>query len=433
MRGFSWIAFVSRRWFAGRKEGGGSASAFLASSGIAIGVAALVVVLGVMNGFQLGFIDSILEVSSFHIRVDEDRASGPDESLVGRIASVPGVLSVIPFSEKQCMLSSSEGRSFPLSLRVIPDDAQQRDPVMMRALGIEKEGAWNTGGLILGAELARFLDISPGDEVSILVVSAGGAEGIEAKSVTARVDGIFRSGYYDFDFGMALAPYSSPIATAVFPPERAQRWTYGVRLEDPNADGLVASRIRSVLGLGEDRVESWRDYNRAFFGALRTEKAVMMLLIGLIFLVVGVNIFHSMRRTVAERTEDIAVLKAMGAGSEELRGIFVIDGLAIGAGGALVGLAIGLLIAVNVNEVFSLLEALVNGVSALASRVAGGLGRGDFHVFSPQYFYLMEVPVRVLFPETFFVTAAAILSSALAASAAARVSRLVPAEVLRYE
>jgi len=147
-----------------------------------------------------------------------------------------------------------------------------------------------------------------------------------------------------------------------------------------------------------------------------------------------VNIFHSMRRAVAEKTEDIAVLKAMGASPEELERVFVIDGLAIGAGGAFVGLVFGLLIAVNVNEVFALVEALVNGAAFLASRILGGLGMGDFRVFSPQYFYLLEVPVRVLFPETFFVTAAAIASAAGAAAAAARrVSSLMPAAVLRYE
>ena len=144
-----------------------------------------------------------------------------------------------------------------------------------------------------------------------------------------------------------------------------------MKLSDRYADRAFCERIQSKLGLGPDKIESWRDYNRAFFGALRTEKTVMMLLIGLIFLVVGVNIFHSMRRAVAERTEDIAVLKAMGAGPDELGRVFVIDGLAIGAGGALVGLVVGLLIAVNVNEVFSLVEAVVNGASYLWSRIAG--------------------------------------------------------------
>jgi lipoprotein-releasing system permease protein len=231
---------------------------------------------------------------------------------------------------------------------------------------------------------------------------------------------------------MAVLPFSS--ASALFPAGSTVRFVYGVKLRDRNSDAIFRERLQKDLGLGPERVEGWRDYNRAFFGALRMEKTVMMLLIGLIFLVVSVNIFHSMRRAVAERTEDIAILKAMGASPEDVRRVFVIDGLIIGAGGALAGLVLGLLVAVNVNEVFSIVEGAVNGVSSLASKIAGSLGGGDFRVFSPQYFYLMEVPVRVLFPETFFVTAAAIAAAAAAAAVAARrISSLAPAEVLRYE
>jgi lipoprotein-releasing system permease protein len=437
-----WIGFVSLRWFATKRESGGSASAFLAASGIAIGVAALVFVISVMNGFQLGYIESVLEVSSFHVRVDDTRriagalSSAPDERLVSRIAALPGAASVLPFTETRCLVSSRDGRTFPLALRAVPDNAQSRDPDMMRTLGIDEAGArkaWpGGGGMFLGAELARYLDIRPGDEVDLVVVSAGGEEGIEARTIRFRIDGLFRSGYYDFDFGMAVLPFSA--AGSIFPAGSEIRITYGVKLKDRYGDGRFLERLGSELGLGPDRAEGWRDYNRAFFGALRIEKSVMMLLIGLIFLVVGVNIFHSMRRAVAEKTEDIAVLKAMGASPEEIGRVFVLDGLAIGAGGALVGLVLGLLLAVNVNQVFAIVESSVNTLSSLASRLAGSLSGDEFRVFSPQYFYLMEVPVRVLFPETFFVTAAAITAAAAAASAAAgRISGLAPAEVLRYE
>jgi lipoprotein-releasing system permease protein len=159
-----------------------------------------------------------------------------------------------------------------------------------------------------------------------------------------------------------------------------------------------------------------------------------MLLVGLIFLVVGVNIFHSMRRAVAERSEDIAVLKAVGADAESIRLAFVLDGLAVGIIGAAAGLAVGLFVAVNVNEVLAFGEMVAEGVASLAARVAGIAAGGDYRVFSPQYFYLAEVPVRVLFPETFFIVAAAVGSSAAAASAAAsKAAALAPAEVLRYE
>jgi len=429
-----WIGFVAGRWFAMRKESGGSASSVLATAAIAIGVATLIVVLGVMNGFQLSFIDSILDVSSFHVRVESESL---DEALASNLAAQKGVASVLPFTETRSLITSKDGRSFPLTLRAIPSDAGKRDPRMIESLHFENSGMKEgpTGeGIVLGAELARYMDLQPGSQVELLVVSSGGEEGVEAKTVHVRVDGIFRSGYYDFDFGMALMSFSSAAAASIFPQDRAQRYVYGVKLSDRYADRAFCERIKSELGLGSDRVESWRDYNRAFFGALRTEKTVMMLLIGLVFLVVGVNIFHSMRRAVAERTEDIAVLKAMGAGPDELKRVFTLNGLAIGTGGALVGLVLGLLIAVNVNEVFSLVEEVVNGASYLWSRIAGNFSGDEFRVFSPQYFYLMEVPVRVLFPETFLVVAAAIASAAAAAaSASRRIAHLAPAEVLHYE
>jgi lipoprotein-releasing system permease protein len=437
-----WIGFVSLRWFATKGESGGSLSAVLAALGIAIGVTALVLVISVMNGFQLGYIDSVLEVSSFHVRVDDERrlegtlASLPDDDLISRLGAEPGAASVLPFVETRCLITSREGRAFPLSLRAVPDDAQARDPGMMRALGMggSTHGrAWpGGGGLFLGVELAQYLDLRPGDEAELLVVSAGKDEGVEARTVKIRIDGLFRSDYFDFDFGMAVIPFSS--AGGIFPPGSDQRLTYGIKLKNRYSDERFCERLSADLGIGKDRAESWRDYNRAFFGALRIEKTVMMILIGLIFLVVGVNIFHSMRRAVAEKTEDIAVLKALGASPDEIGRVFILDGLAIGAGGAILGLTLGLVLAMNVNEVFAIVESVVNSISSFFYHLIGSMGRDEFRVFSPKYFYLMEVPVRVLYPETFVVTAAAITAAAAAAAAAARrISGLAPSEVLRYE
>lgn len=336
----------------------------------------------------------------------------------------------------------------PLSLRLLPADSERRDPSLAPALGLSlpifpprpAEASVDTTSrpvvepeIVLGAEIARYLGLHPGHTADLIVVSAGGEEGVEARTLRVRVSRTFRSGYYDFDFGLAIAPLS--FAPLVFGEDASIPYVYGVKLADRYADGVFAERLASAYGLGPDRVQGWRDYNRAFFGALRTEKTVMMLLIGLIFLVVGVNIFHSMRRAVAERMEDIAVLRAMGSSPDALRRAFILDGLAIGSGGALAGLVLGLFVAVNVNEVFALVEVSMNGFAALVARIAGTHAvDAAFRVFSPQYFYLMEVPVRVLFPETLFVVAIAAASAAAAAGAAAsRVSRMRPAEVLRYE
>jgi lipoprotein-releasing system permease protein len=416
--GSAWIAFVSRRWFAARRESGGSASSVLAASGIAIGVAALIVVLGVMNGFQMGFIDSILEIASFHLRIDDDRRGGPDSALLARLAADPAVRSVLPFAETRCLITTVDGRTQALSLRAVPSDAADRDRSLLPSLGIEgrlfpekkisTESTSENGvpDIVIGAELARFLDISTGDKAELLVVQAGGDEGAEVQSIKIRISRLFRSGFFDYDFGLAFISLDS--SAAIFPAERPLTYTYGVKLKDRYGDLSFADRLSFDYGLGPERVQGWRDYNRAFFGALRTEKTVMM--------------------------EDIALLRAIGASSEALRRSFVLDGLAIGAGGAFMGLIAGLLIAVNVNGVFALAELVMNEAAILSARLFGGGEGTDFRVFSPQYFYLMEVPVRVLFPETLFVVAAAVTSAAFAAwSASVRISRFTPAEILRHE
>jgi lipoprotein-releasing system permease protein len=442
MKGRAWIFFVARRWFAAKRESGGAASSLLAAAGIAIGVAALIVILGVMNGFQMGFVDAILEVSSFHVRISENRPGRADEDVLARLRSETGIRSVLPFIETRCLLVAPDGRIHPMALRVLPREASRLDPDLSPALhmnsplfeggGESRAGSDGEVELVIGSEIGRYLGLEAGDAAGLLTISAGGAEGVETRNVAVRIGALFKSGYFEYDYGLAYAP--SDEVGLLFPPEANLFYTYGIKLEDRFADAELAGRLSSMYGLGQDRVQTWREYNRAFFGALRTEKAVMLLLVGLIFLVVGVNIYHAMRRTVAERMEEIAVLRAGGADSEELRFAFVLDGLAVGGGGALFGTVTGLLLAVNVNEVLAAAEAVMNGLAALVSALGGRGGVEDYRVFSPQYFYLMEVPVRVVFGETLFVAAIAIASAALAASVASRqVASLAPAEVLRYE
>jgi len=167
---------------------------------------------------------------------------------------------------------------------------------------------------------------------------------------------------------------------------------------------------------------------------------VMMLLVGLIFVVVGVNIYQSLRRSVVERTEEIGVLKALGAGPRPLQTVFVVEGLWIGLSGALIGTMLGLLITANINEVFRLVEIVINGVLGAANWIAmtlqpeSAVVTGQFTIFSPAYFYLEEVPCRVYLGEAIGVFLFAVASAAVAAHfASRRVSAITPAEVLRFE
>jgi lipoprotein-releasing system permease protein len=167
------------------------------------------------------------------------------------------------------------------------------------------------------------------------------------------------------------------------------------------------------------------------------EKIMMTVLIGLIFVVVGFNIHHSLRRAVRERYEEIGVLKALGASDPAVRRIFILEGLLIGTIGASAGLLLGLLISANINSVFNFAEMLVNAVIGFADLLLFPLLRsstGRFSLFSPAYFYITEVPSTVLLREAVLIVVFAVFAPTVAAAAAAaRVREVRPAEVLRYE
>ncbi|MDR2516923.1 MAG: FtsX-like permease family protein, partial [Spirochaetaceae bacterium] len=218
------------------------------------------------------------------------------------------------------------------------------------------------------------------------------------------------------------------------------RLSLGIKLSSRWKDARVLAEIRA---LDEYRAfaasgragpaRPWRDYNRSFYGALRTEKLLMFILVGLIFIVVALNIFQAQRRQVLERREEIGLLRAVGASSRAARFIFVWDGLITGLSGSTGGLVLGLLIAGNTGVFFTLLEKAVNAIIGLVNAIAGG-NTGEFAVFSPAVFYIKEVPSRVIPHEVALIYFFGVFS-ALAASwlASARVSRTNPAEVLRYE
>jgi lipoprotein-releasing system permease protein len=214
----------------------------------------------------------------------------------------------------------------------------------------------------------------------------------------------------------------------------------GVKLKNRWQDRRALELVRRELekrGLGGLALSSWRDYNRAFFGALRTEKLFMFILVGLIFIVVGLNIFQTQRRAVLERREEIGLLRALGGGERAVRFIFVCDGAIIGFTGAASGLVAGLLVASNISLFFTILEGIVN-FFIRAANLAGGLfgagGAGDFAIFSPAVFYIKEIPSRLIPHEVVLIFLFGFLSALLAAwFASGRTARIRPAEVLRYE
>jgi lipoprotein-releasing system permease protein len=444
-RSIAWVWFVAARYmFKGR---GNSPSPLLSILGIGTGVLALIVIIAVMNGFQLGFIESILEISSYHARLESFPAAETGK-IQNILASIPGVRSVLPFSEFQGLAQGRRSGQQAVLIRGLPVDALELDPSMAARLEFEA-GSFDIAGrrsALLGAELARRLGVRTGDEITLFSISRilfGGAaadppdpEGSEdAGAAVFTVTGIFRTGFYEYDTSWGFINIESAAAFSETGP------ALGVKLKnrfhDRAALGLIRRALPEDAAFGNVKLSSWRDYNRSFFGALRTEKLFMFILVGLIFIVVGLNIFQAQRRSVLEHREEIGLLRAVGGGEGAVRLVFVCDGAIIGFSGASAGLVLGLLIASHIAAFFTVLEGIVNFFIRMVNFFAGfwgGGGAGEFTVFSPAVFYIKEIPSRIIPHEVALIFMFGFLSALLAAwSASGRVSRIRPAEVLRYE
>ncbi|MDR1902454.1 MAG: ABC transporter permease [Treponema sp.] len=439
-----WISFVALRYISRSRRN--SPSPVFAVLGIVTGVLALTVIIAVMNGFQLGFIESILEISSFHIRSDDFRQDAQGRELTRELKNIPGVSAAIPFREFQGILRGKRGGQQGAVIRGLPPDVMKEDTGFAAKLEIEG-GAFSVEGkrsIVLGRELARRLYADVGDEITLISVSGlflGDDSENEADDSLFTVAGIYRSGFYEYDMSWGFIN----IETAASLEGEEGKEYLGVKLRNRWNDEQIIARIKRLLeeryAAGETGVpvfNSWRNYNRAFFGALRTEKLLMFVLVGLIFIVVGLNIFQGQRRNILERREEIGLMRALGAADWAVQLVFIWDGFITGILGAGIGMILGLLVASNIASFFTALETVVNFFIAVINTISGFFsgyeGAGEFAIFSPRIFYIKEIPSRVIPVEAFLIFMFGFLSSLLAAAIASfKVSRTRPAEVLRYE
>jgi lipoprotein-releasing system permease protein len=437
---------VAARYLRTGRRDSGNASTILSVAGIAVGVMTLTVVLAVMNGFQLGFIESIVEISSYHLQLKPDRA-GPTETRVApldpaRIVSIqalPSVTAIVPFVERQALVEGVFQRPRACSIRAVPMDLLSLDPIQAEMLSM-REGAFDLRderSLVIGSELAAGMGTRVGDVLSLTSFASGAGGRLLPRRDTFLVRGIFHTGYYDFDSGLVFMSLSA--ADELYGAGGAElSRSWGIKIANRFDDSRTLKEVAALVAGTGFTAESWRTYNRSFFDALLMEKLMMMVLVGIIFIVVGFNVYHSLRRSVFERMEEIAVLKAVGIPPWRIQAIFVLEGLVIGLGGGLLGLALGLGLAVNVSGLFSTTERVVNAVLRFGQLVlapfSSGDGGGRFAIFSPTYFYLTQVPSHVFLRETFLVSFFAVDACVAAAWAASRaVSLFRPSEVLRYE
>ncbi|MDR2719011.1 MAG: ABC transporter permease [Treponema sp.] len=432
---FRWIWFIAARSVFRRQKK--SPSPVLSVLGIATGVFALIVIIAVMNGFQLGFIESILEISSYHLRVGPVAAVTTEEAGAALLA-IPGVEAAVPFREFQALIRGRRGGQQAALVRGLPPDAPLRDAAMTARLEFE-EGFFDLSGersVLLGAELARRLGVRTGHEISLYSIPALFADSDEYTGLrTFTVTGLFRTGFYEYDTGWAFVNIES--AAAFSDAGAVMGLKLKNRFHDQKMLELARTSLEGQTGLEQAEFTSWRDYNRSFFGALRTEKLFMFILVGLIFIVVGLNIYQAQRRSVLEHREEIGLLRAVGGGDRAVRMIFVCDGAIIGFTGASTGLILGLLAASHIPLFFTVIEHVVNFFIDIVNNIAGFFdaeGVGGFSLFSPAVFYIKEIPSRIIPQEAVLIFMFGLFSALLAAWFASRkTTRILVAEVLRYE
>ncbi|MDR0527225.1 MAG: ABC transporter permease [Spirochaetaceae bacterium] len=436
-----WVIFIAARSFS-KKHSKSRASSMLSIFEIAAGALALTVIIAVMNGFQLGFIENILEISSYYIRID----NFPREyiSKIDAIKNINGVTAIDPFIETQGIVSSNfELTQSAVVLRGLTESAFEGDAGLKKHL-IPLSGSLNLTGantVLLGAELAIRLGVETGDDIEFVSITNIFSAEDSGTVNSLKVSGIFRSGYYEYDASWGFINLDEALEIE----GGKETCTLGIKLKNRFADAAAMYEIQQVLKsvFGEYEfnkynieLTSWRDYNKSFFNALRTEKLLMFVLVGLVFVVVAVNIYQSQRRNVLEHSEDIGLLRAIGAHDFSVRWIFALKGLIIGFIGATGGVLLAILISTHIQEFFLFMEAFVNTVLQIFYIISSGIfsGTAGFSVFSKKIFYIQEYTARLIFHEVVIIYFFAVLSAFLAAwFASARISKIKPSEVLRYE
>ena len=450
------VVFVALRYFRSKRRTRRLASSVLSVAGISVGVMTLISVLAVMNGFQLSFIESIVGVSSYHLRLTTSKEGALEPRILESIRERQEVTAVVPFTEDQALIAGPSSSFYGCIVRGVAPDIIALDPTFANRVRIidGRFGVYEPNTIVVGSELSKRIGIWADDRITLIALS-GSADGLPTQQEFV-VAGVFETGYQEFDLGWAFVSIES--ANKLFAADREASVIWGIKLQNRFRDRYVMRSIASQIAddsveddsveddsVEDDSVEddgyelvSWRDYNRSFFGALRMEKIWMMVLIGLIFVVVGFNIAHSLMRTVYEKRQEIGALRALGAAAVSVQSVFIIEGFIIGFLGAVSGTALGLLVTNNINELFAAAETLVNWIlyalQVLLAAMRSSVHFSRFSIFSSAHFYIAEVPIRVLLHEALLINLFALASSTLAAAfSAGRVAEFEPAAILRYE
>jgi lipoprotein-releasing system permease protein len=409
---FEWM-MAARYLRARRQEGFISVIAVFSLLGIALGVATLIIVMSVMNGFRAELLGRILGLNG-HVVVQGPQGPLPDHAAVAeRLRSLDFVVAAFPIAEGQVMATAHGTASGALVRGMKREDIEPHSIVAQHLLG-GSLADFQGDGVLLGSRLAQKLGLAVGDRVTLLSAQTNVTPfGQAPRSKAYVVAGLFEIGMFEYDSSFIFMPLDS--AQVFF---RLGDAVSGVEalVADPDAVAGYRRDIFAAIGPGH-RVTDWQQANSNFFGALQVERNVMFLILTLIILVAAFNIISSLIMLVNDKARQIAILRTMGATRGSVMRIFFLAGAAVGLVGTVSGFALGL--------------AFCDNIEAIRRWIEGLSGAG---LFPAEIYFLSQLPAKVDPTEVGVVVTMALGLSLLATIYPAwRAARVDPVEALRYE
>ena len=398
-----------------RQEGFISVIAWFSLLGIMLGVATLIIVMAVINGFRHELLGRILGFNG-HIGVYA-LAPGPladFERVLDVVARVPGVRAVAPMIEGQALVTAN-GISSGAVVRGLRAEDVRRRPVLG---GNVKAGSLDQfvapDGAMIGRRMADRYGLKVGDSLTLTVpVFAETGFGVVPRSKTVDIAAIYEVGMYEYDNSFVYLPFD--LAQVVYQMKGAASGV-DVMIADPARLDRERGAILRALG-GRYRVNDWQRANASFFNAVQVERNVMFLILTLIILVAAFNIISSLIMLVKDKGRDIAILRTMGATRAMILRVFLLCGASVGVLGTLAGVALGLAFAANIETIRQFLQGLTGT-----------------NLFAAEIYFLSKLPAIVEWREVALVSGMALALSFLATIYPAwRAARLDPVEALRYE
>ncbi len=404
---------IALRYLRSRREGFISLIAWLSLIGIALGVATLIIVLSVMNGFRAELLDRILGVRG-HIVVEANVGTISEyDSLTNKLASLDGVLRASPIIEGQVMVLSG-GIARGANIRGVTAKDLSNNPLITQSL-IEggMESFAKNGGLVIGSRLASIFDLQIGDKLTLVAPNLNTTPfGAVPRLKSWHIEAIFQIGMYEYDIGLIYAPLDD-IQNLFKIPNGVT--SIELFINNPESPDQISSTITEAFG--DIKVFDWRDVNIQFFNALEIERNVMFVILTMIILVATLNVISGLVMMVKDKRGDIAILRTIGSSRGMILRIFFLSGASVGLIGTISGLIIGLAFTKNIESIRQFIQYILGT-----------------DLFAAEIYFLSTLPAKVsIIDIVTVVSVSLILSFTATLYPAWRAAQTDPVKVLRSE